>query len=645
MQALKASKKLSKSQPHVRGSCKGTGASSGVPDESTVIFTTSSEGTSTKPGVLDEVKSTSKAEADPTDDDEESNDKFVHGDEYVHDDVDEEMNNAEDNETEKYDEEITNAEKIEVTKGDLEQEPADTEINSLFDIQIQQEKQLLPLLTLFPLSHLYYNKQTTPIPTPPITTEAPPVTTVPDPFPAIAQRVYVLEEDVQELNSQKDVSEIRKTKQETAAKENIPKFSATPYDQAAEAEFKQKEILFKMMTESKMFPEQPKQKKRDHGDDKDEDPSVGPNQVKKTKKRRTKESESSKKSSSSKGNSSPKTSKSNKPMHAEESFVVPTDEVIIDASIDDVVIDDDQPQDASKPKPDRAPKNDLFKQPPRPPTLDPEWNSHQVVDDQPEHTWFNDMVSDAKDTLTFDELMATPIDFFKFAMNRLKIDKLTKANLVGPIYNLLKGTCQSSIELEYNMEECYKALSNQLDWNNHEGDRCPFDLSKPRPLKGRPGHLTVASEYFFNNDLEYLTSSDPERSMLRLSRRQRLQDTMRRAGRQLYKFKEGDSMNLHLNDIEDMLLIVVQHKLFHLDGEVIVDLAVALRMFTRSLIIKKRVEDVQLELYTPSFDPPGVSYEDLSYLKRLMRADELYKFSDGTLKKVHDTLHHRLLNF
>ncbi|GJS17631.1 hypothetical protein Tco_0412103 [Tanacetum coccineum] len=51
------------------------------------------------------------------------------------------------------------------------------------------------------------------------------------------------------------------------------------------------------------------------------------------------------------------------------------------------------------------------------------------------------------------------------------------------------------------------------------------------------------------------------------------------------------------------------------------------------------------ELYTPSFDPPRVFYEDLSHQKRLMRADELYKFSDGTLKKVRDTLHHRLLNF
>ncbi|GJZ47734.1 hypothetical protein Tco_0601566 [Tanacetum coccineum] len=58
---------------------------------------------------------------------------------------------------------------------------------------------------------------------------------------------------------------------------------------------------------------------------------------------------------------------------------------------------------------------------------------------------------------------------------------------------------------------------------------------------------------------------------------------VRRADRQLYKFKEGDFVNLHLNDIEDMLLLVVQHKLFHLDGDAIVDLAVAMRYSTFDL--------------------------------------------------------------
>ncbi|GJS77610.1 hypothetical protein Tco_0727491 [Tanacetum coccineum] len=74
----------------------------------------------------------------------------------------------------------------------------------------------------------------------------------------------------------------------------------------------------------------------------------------------------------------------------------------------------------------------------------------------------------------------------------------------------------------------------------------------------------------------------------------RSQIVVKRFDQQLYKFKEGNYVDLHLNDIEDMLLLAVQHKLFHLNGNVIVDFIVALRMFTRSLILKRRVEDLQI---------------------------------------------------
>nr|GEU99102.1 hypothetical protein [Tanacetum cinerariifolium] len=101
----------------------------------------------------------------------------------------------------------------------------------------------------------------------------------------------------------------------------------------------------------------------------------------------------------------------------------------------------------------------------------------------------------------------------------------------------------------------------------------------------------------------------------------------------------------------------------------IVEFIVVLRMFTRSFIIKRRVEDLQLgvesyqkklnmiepqktfpnkefkELYTPTHKPPRVIYKDLNKQKRVMRANELYKFSDGTLKTVRDELHHRILDF
>ncbi|GJT75424.1 hypothetical protein Tco_1042149 [Tanacetum coccineum] len=111
---------------------------------------------------------------------------------------------------------------------------------------------------------------------------------------------------------------------------------------------------------------------------------------------------------------------------------------------------------------------------------------------------------------------------------------------------------------------------------------------------------------------------------------------VKRSDQQLYKFKEGDFIDLHLNDIEDMLFLVVQHKLFHLEGSDIIDFIMSLRMFTRSLILKRRVQDLQLgvesyqkklnitapqktypdikckEPYTPSYDPTGIVYEDLN---------------------------------
>nr|GEZ18433.1 hypothetical protein [Tanacetum cinerariifolium] len=101
--------------------------------------------------------------------------------------------------------------------------------------------------------------------------------------------------------------------------------------------------------------------------------------------------------------------------------------------------------------------------------------------------------------------MHTLIDFSSFAMNRLKIDNLTKEHLVGYVYNLLKGTCKFYVELDYTMKECYCALSEQLDWNNHEGHRCPYDLTKPLPVQmSSQGRQIIPVDFFFNNDLEYL---------------------------------------------------------------------------------------------------------------------------------------------
>ncbi|GJV18555.1 hypothetical protein Tco_1367575 [Tanacetum coccineum] len=104
----------------------------------------------------------------------------------------------------------------------------------------------------------------------------------------------------------------------------------------------------------------------------------------------------------------------------------------------------------------------------------------------------------------------------------------------------------------------------------------------------------------------------------------------------LYTFKEGDLNRLRIQDIEDMLLLLIQGKLTNLTVEERLAFNVSLRIFTRSIVIQRHVEDLQL----------GVeSYQkklNLTNPDTLMRIDELHKFSDGTLNDVWTALDDRL---
>ncbi|GKD54927.1 hypothetical protein Tco_1288314 [Tanacetum coccineum] len=144
---------------------------------------------------------------------------------------------------------------------------------------------------------------------------------------------------------------------------------------------------------------------------------------------------------------------------------------------------------------------------------------------------------------------------------------------------------------------------------------------------------------------------------------------VKRANQKDYRLKETDFPRLHLNDIEDMFLLYFQNKLHHLDGNIQTDLAVALWFFIQRIVLKHIVEDVQLgvesyqtklnltrpqvsalgvddqEPYTIFYKPRGVIYKSGNGNMCLMREDEVYKFGDATIMKVHDELKYRLNNF
>ncbi|GJV04875.1 hypothetical protein Tco_1338444 [Tanacetum coccineum] len=270
-------------------------------------------------------------------------------------------------------------------------------------------------------------------------------------------------------------------------------------------------------------------------------------------------------------------------------------------------------------------------------------------------------------------------------MNGLKITNLTQEILLVPTCKLLKGTCTNYAKMEYDFEECYKALSKKLDWDNPEGGDYPFDLTKPLPLVMNGNHQMIPVDYFFNNDLKDqrktfygyargLESTHDVYSTKRILAVTRVEVMrkhgygymreieVRRADNDLYTFKEGDFPRLRVNDIKDMLILIVQNRLTNLSGDDVSDFAIALRMFTRSIVIQKRVEDLQLGVksyqkkinvtkpkttrpkirkkdpYTSYQDPPRFICVDTQRRNRLMRSDELYKFSDGTLKRLRTSL-------
>ncbi|GJT87708.1 hypothetical protein Tco_1069425 [Tanacetum coccineum] len=324
---------------------------------------------------------------------------------------------------------------------------------------------------------------------------------------------------------------------------------------------------------------------------------------------------------------------------------------------------------------------------------------------------------------SFDELMDTPLDFLAFMMNRLKIDTLTPELLAGPTFKLMKGTCKSLVELEYLFEEVYKATTDRLDWHNPEGQQYPHDLQKPLPLiPNSRSRQVIPFDHFINNDLAYLSGGVSSRTYATSVTKTKAADygyikwiedlgckrqqfygfaankestrdvyskrriivvtklqivkwhgykhldwiTVRRDDDKLYTFKEGYFKRLCLQDIEDMLILLVQGKLTNLNVENRLAFGVSLRMFTRSIIIQRRVEDLQLgvksylkkinitktdtyrsdlkrkDAYTAYSNPRGFIYRNKDKKNKLMRIDELHKFSDSTLDDVRTALNDRL---
>nr|GFA80376.1 hypothetical protein [Tanacetum cinerariifolium] len=182
---------------------------------------------------------------------------------------------------------------------------------------------------------------------------------------------------------------------------------------------------------------------------------------------------------------------------------------------------------------------------------------------------------------------------------------LDRHRQASPTYELMKGSYKSLIELEYYLEEVFKATTDQLDWVNPKGQQKIIAVIELKIV-----------EWHSYKHLDWIT--------------------VRRDDDKLYKFKEGDFKRLRIQDIEDMLLL-----LRHVE-----DLQLGVESYQKKLNLTKpdsyRSNLKRKEAYIAYSNPQGFIYQNKDKRNRLMRINELHKFSDGTINDVRTDLDDRL---
>ncbi|GJT97840.1 hypothetical protein Tco_1093358 [Tanacetum coccineum] len=242
------------------------------------------------------------------------------------------------------------------------------------------------------------------------------------------------------------------------------------------------------------------------------------------------------------------------------------------------------------------------------------------------------LIIESRDEVTLEKVSSQPHSTYEvaftlteFELKKILINKKEKR----PAFRLLKGTRSNYAELEYDFEECYKALSEKLDWENPEGGDYPFDLSKPLPLITRGKRQRLPFEYFINNDIKYLQGGVSTMTYTMSTTKTKaaqydlpgIEDMVPNIWNRQSKGDVNSTKRIlvvthvkvmrkdEYGYLEEIVARRADNVLYRFkEGDDVADFAIALRMFTRSL------------------------------RNRLMRSDGLYKFSDGTLTRLLSSL-------
>ncbi|GKA68387.1 hypothetical protein Tco_0768304, partial [Tanacetum coccineum] len=144
---------------------------------------------------------------------------------------------------------------------------------------------------------------------------------------------------------------------------------------------------------------------------------------------------------------------------------------------------------------------------------------------------------------------------------------------------------------------------------------------------------------------------------------------LRRVDLKEYVIAERDFKYMYPSDFEDLYLLNLQGHLNHLSPDDKKVLTTAINLWIINLVIRQRIEDFQLGIesyqtqlnltkprwdatgfefkhdYTVIDSPRAVTFRDKYGVQMIMRFNEIYKFSDGTLQHIDEALDYRVKEF
>nr|GEZ94287.1 hypothetical protein [Tanacetum cinerariifolium] len=220
----------------------------------------------------------------------------------------------------------------------------------------------------------------------------------------------------------------------------------------------------------------------------------------------------------------------------------------------------------------------------------------------------NDQQGDDERTKSYDELNET--DNPKTSDNEEEIQDDEFKSKAKSSYHVLM---ESILEDEDAMDEGVAAKQKKRKPDDADKDEGPFDGSN-QGLKRR------------------ITNKDTKQSKKAKESKHDVYSTKRILAVTNVKVKKWYGYG-HLGENEN--------RLYNLKGDVIMYLAASLRMFTRRIVIQKRVDHKPYSAYS---NPQGFIYVDKLGRNRLMCSHGIYKFSDSTLISLRDTLKDMAIN-